>query len=252
MANTRDVLSLLIELGEKTGQPHDHAGFGRMAELIDSDNISQRYLYDLYKKVNDLHTNGIETTRVRQLYLDDIAKYLGYTGFLQFSVHTHKKISDGLQNCAGNWWSFVRADTGEKLYKAPVRIFRDAENNTMRMELKGRERVFFGEIIEKAGCLFIYLVSGAEKQLGLVFKIGVTKTINLLQGTFSGMSSAGYPIAGREVLIRETFFDYQSMEWSEVDIQCNELDQRLKAFFSEIKENCIAVKNITGFELNNL
>lgn len=252
MAKPKDVLLLIKELSEKTGEHCDHAGFGAMSEKIDSDNISQRYLYDLYRKAKDLYQKGINTTKAREFFLDKIAQHLGYTGFLQFSLNINKAISDSLKSCVGNWWSYVRASSSEKIYKAPVRIFNDARDGSIRMELKGRERIFFGEIIEKAGCLFIYLVSGAEKQMGLVFKLGATTTINLLQGTYSGMSSAGYPIAGREILVREHSLEYHSMSWNELALSSEQLDDRLRTYFFDSNKNSIAIKVITGFDISSL
>lgn len=251
MANTADVLRLIEQLSKKTGQVPDHAGFGKMCEMIDEDEISQRYLYDLYTRTIKLHANGVINTQARSFYLDAIAKYLGYSGFIQFSVALENIISEKVRSCIGNWWSYVRANAEDYLYKAPVSIFTDSKMQ-MRMHLKGNERNFFGEIVEKGQCLFIYLESGTDKQIGLVLRIGSTKRINLLQGTFSGISSVGDPIAGREILIREKDKNFVDMNWEKLQLTDENVDERIRTYFSNYSDNCIRVNNISGFDMENL
>lgn len=249
---TRDVLRLVEQLAEKTGQILDYAGFGKMSDLIDAEHITQRYLDDLYRDMKKNEQAGKLKTGKRTYYLDPVASYLGYKNFSQFVLSLNTAKSAALMSCAGNWWSYVRDNSGNGLLKAPVKIFLDENRQQMRMELKGSERNFFGEVEDKGGCLSGFLVSGTDKKIGLMFRLGNTRNMEVLQGVFCGISSSGDPIAGRELLVREKHREYSMMQWSRHTLHDEEIDHNIRKYFADHALNCLKVKEIKGFDLASL
>ena len=251
--NNEHALKLLEKFAETLGVPIDKYGSTVMSNAIDDPDvdISPRYLTDLYKRLTDEQEKGIPTKGPRAVYINAIAKHLGYTGFHQFSLSLEQKISPSLASCVGYWWSYVRANSGNYIYAAPVHIFEDKMKKVMRLEMKGRERVFSGRVEEKAGCLSGFLESGTDKRLGLVFKMGDTRLMNVLQGVFCGMSTAGCPIAGREILVREKLLDYTEMHWTKYHFD-GTLDTHIQDYFSGTGQDNIVIRDIRGFELEDL
>lgn len=253
---TKHVLNLLTLLAEKEGQALDHSGFGRMSEAICADYptevISQRYLYDLYTKSKKKLKEGVENSSPRNYHIDIIAKHLGYPSISRYEARQETSFSPYLKSCCGNWWSYVRANAGEKLFKAPVRVYMDAENNKLMMELRSKGRTFKGEVHEDSGCMTTQLDSGSGKRLAMVFKLGNSTTMEVLQGVFCGISTAGDPISGRELLIRETELTFDAMEWSQLSMKDETTDYRILAYFSQYAQNCIKIKDVSSFTMTDL
>ena len=63
--------------------------------------------------------------------------------------------------------------------------------------------MFRGEIKTREGCLFVVLESEDGKCFHHVYKIGQRHAPKVLQGVFSGVTTAFDPIAGRVLLIRQ-------------------------------------------------
>jgi hypothetical protein len=247
------ILKLIDILSERTAQSKDFYGFRKMSEIIDDEHVdvSPRYLDELYRKVSKKHHEGVTTCRASSPHLDAISHAMGYLNFQQFCNSCDYPISSVLEACTGNWWSYFRAPAGNYIFRSPVRIFRDQLRQTMRMDLKGRERVFSGKIDERSGCLSGFLESGTDKRIGLVFKLGRSRHMELIQGVFCGISM-GDPVAGREICIRETGMEYEEMSWSSHLLDDKTIDYRIRDFFSEYEMNCIKIKDISGFEIEDL
>jgi hypothetical protein len=253
MIKTRHVLQLVEALAKSTGQSKDRHGFTKMSEKIDEEvYVSPRYLDDLYRNAKKKRDAGIEDTRVSGPHVDAIAQHLKFENFHQFTVSCEQKISPVLKSCIGNWWSYVRANSGDYVLKAPVKIYMDPILQDIRMELKGKERVFSGPIEEKAGCLSGFIESEKEKRIGLVFKLGSSQEIELLQGVFCGASSSGDPIAGREILVRAHDISYDEMAWSKHPLYEDELHEKIRKYFMDPGKNCIKIKEVSGFDFNDL
>ncbi len=252
MSRTQIVLSLIQKLADITNQSLDHYGFGKMSELIPEDEISQRYLDDLHRNIKRKIEYNILFCRPSCHYLDIISQYVGYENFAQFSIAFERNIPFILKSCVGNWWSYVRDSSGQFLFVAPVKIFLKKSTQQVFMEMKGGENTFSGDLEFKGGCMFGYLKSGSDKRIGLVFKLGIIEKIHLLKGVFSGISSSGIPIAGRELLIREDSLPYENMVWSKTSITESNYDKRVHNYFMNINENCIKISDTNFFDLNDL
>jgi hypothetical protein len=251
--STEYILKLIDILSERTGQSKDFYGFRKMSEIIDDEHVdvSPRYLDDLFRKVSEKHLAGATTCRASGPHLDAICRAMGYLNFQQFCNSCDFPISPVLESCSGNWWSYFRAHAGNYIFRSPVRIFRDQLRQTMRMDVKGRERVFSGKIDERDDCLSGFLESGTDKRIGLVFKLGKNRQMELIQGVFCGISM-GDPVAGREICVRETGMKYEEMSWSKHLLDDKSIDYRIRDFFSDYEGNCITIKDISGFEIEDL
>ncbi len=253
---TKHILNILKLLAEREHQSLDRHGFGKMSEAIckpyPAEVISQRYLYDLYRKSLKKIKLGVESSSPRNYQIDMIAKHLGYPSYLQFESYQETKVSPILKACTGNWWSYVRANAGEFLFKAPVRILLDESTNQVKMEMRTKGRVFKGLVHEDIGCLTSYLDSGNGKKLAVVFKLGNTPVFELLQGVFSGISSAGDPISGREILVRETELTFEDMHWKQLPLADETTEPRIRNYFSVYGQNCIKIREVSSFTLSDL
>jgi hypothetical protein len=236
------VFALLQELREKVSTDLDYAGFGLMEEYLENDEISQKYLDDIHRKVtraiekNEMHV-GVKRTK-----MNEIAIGLGYKNFLEFEMVLTKPIDPILKNCIGKWWSLVRGNTGDVILKAPVKIKADQENNIV-MTLTGEKNKFTGKIKASAGSIFCDLESGKEKKLRIILKGNVNPESRVLQGIFSGISSTGDPMGGREILIRETELHVDEMRWSSLRINDETIDARIRKYFQFPEGNCIKIDN---------
>lgn len=253
---TKHVLQLLTQLGEKENQPLDHYGFGEISKAIntplDSESISQRYLYDLFRKTENKLKKDVESSSPRTFHIDLMVKHLGFSSLSHFTRHQEERISDRLKMCCGNWWSIVRANSGEQLFKAPVQIAIDSINNKVSMELRSSDRVFRGEVNETDQCLTAVLKSNNGKWFSLIFKLGNSTTYELLQGVFCGISSAGDPISGREILLREDTIAFDEMKWEQLKLEDENTDPRILNYFKSYSQNCIKTTGVSTFTLEDL
>lgn len=238
---TNIVYKLLSKLSDETGTDLDYGGFGIMSEKIDAD-ISQKYLDDTYRLVRLALAENKETIGSRPRKLDLIARHLGYRNFHAFEFEINTPIDPMLKQCIGNWWSIVHANTGKNLYKAPVRIYMDRQQN-ISIKLKGQENIFIGKISLRAGCFFCELDSGKTKKLYLVIKCSVNEKVKVLQGTFAGISSTGDPIGGRELLMKEDKLSFEDMKWQQLSIGGKDLDPRVAHYFRQYESNAVKIDN---------
>ncbi len=100
----------------------------------------------------------------------------------------------------GKWISIVRSNNRQDLLFASILISKN-EDNTYKAVMGSKDNQFNGKVYELNGCLQLLFDNG-EKMLLLSFRIGKIKIPKLLQGTFSGITSGGAPIAGIEWLVR--------------------------------------------------
>lgn len=250
------IVALLESLAQKAdGQSLDLRGFNVMSDKMmeaGTEEISARYLYDLYRKMQKKEATDEVAAGRRTHMLDIIAKYLDFDRFSHFESAYDKPISNVVMACVGNWWSYVRANNNSDILKAPVKIFYANAMDGMQMELRGQERKFNGRLKEKGNCFSGFIESDTDKRIGLVFRLGATNNINLLQGVFCGLSNSGDPIAGREILVREKEMKYEKMEWSRHKHNDEKIDARIRKYFWGYERNCIKVMSINGFNLDDL
>ncbi len=117
-----------------------------------------------------------------------------------FDDHYRKKSipPSGLE---GEWIAVVRSHNGEELYLSEIEINKIAtQANEYEVEMRGRN-TFVGTATYRGTSLQM-VFDNDKKILLLSFYVSLTENPMVLQGTFSGISSKGFPIAGRELLVR--------------------------------------------------
>lgn len=217
--------------------------------------IGEKYLYRLHlsaTKAAEAKT-GI-TPKPRESCINILAEYAGYKGYEDFLAVRAEELEE-LYSYIGNWYSYVRSVSGEEEVQiSPVRIY--SENGKMWIELKGPEKVFKGELYMKADCLVCLLRADKGKEIHLVFKAGVSMKPSVLQGVFSGISTAGDPIAGREVLVRqdEDFSRLQSKRLSISRLKASDDpgEKSIGEYFEEYLRNNLKAGQSSTFGISDL
>jgi hypothetical protein len=250
MVRTESLHALFLHLHEHTGFSLDTSGFTRMSDAIGEELVSKRYLGDVYRMLLRSRDQNKTEFRTHRDKLDHIARFLKYRNFQRFEDEIARPLSPALASCTGNWWSIVRANAGPYLLKAPVRISRDEKGTGLIAEMKASSGIFTGSVMLRAGNLFIELDSGHSKKLYIILKIGVSQHPSLLQGIFAGMSTAGDPIAGREILLRETDLAWDSMKWAKRPIDPS--GDPIHRYFDGHEKNCIRIGSVSAFDLTDL
>lgn len=240
-------------LSVKTGCALDHAGLTHIAEKVFPSG-NQRYLYhniyQLLKKAKPEDTLGLQENR-----LNEIAKFLGFESFRELKSHIENPEDPLLTTLHGNYYCYVRASHEEGyILRSPVTI--SAVNGKTWLSLRGKIYSFQGEVALRQGCLFILMQSNEGKSFYHVYRIGTRKSPEVLQGVFSGVSTAFDPIAGRTVLIRQndSFDSLVNSKISIVELDKSEsrTDRILAEYFREYSQNNISTKKAVGFSLEDL
>lgn len=249
-----DIKKLLEEVALKSGMTLEYASFkeiySKMEEALGDLPFKEDYLYKRVmpeikkqKKIISLNAN----------YVEHLVKYLQFNNYDAFLKA--KPFHPVLENCVGNWYSYVRCNSGQDyVLISPVRIFQ--EGREINILLKGKVRTFAGKLKFEGSCLYCLLESNEDKNLHLVFNIGFAKIPNVLQGVFSGMSTAGNPIAGREVLIRqeEKFGALQNSRRpiAELVKSNKEIEKLIGLYFSSAERNILKAGMASTYELDDL
>jgi hypothetical protein len=259
MGNDPLLIKLLFEKLAAAIDGHqslDSRGFHKMSDYIGkktgNHSIDNRYLYETYTRLNKNIKEGKKEVKIYVEKLDIISKALGYERFLHFTETILSPVDKQLAGCIGTWWSIVRANNGQYILKAPVKLSMKKDQSGILIELQGGQRVFNGTVTLRAGNIFCELDTGIDKKLYIVMKVGTSAHPRLLQGTFSGISTAGDPIAGRELFLREEKLKFEEMKWSKLDVDNNTLDSRINHYFSDYEKNCIKINNVSTFSMTDL
>jgi hypothetical protein len=245
---------LLDSLSDKTKQPLDLRGFSEIGEQIDG--ISQKYLYEnLYRENEKAKKNGEITINLQASKLDILSKFLGYKNYRAFTEQLDKPIDKILLELVGTYYSYVRRSDGEGvLFRSPVNITQ--KDGKVWLQLKG-PRWNYNSVVElENGCLFILLKSDGGKIIHHVYKIGTREKPAVLQGIFSGVSTAFDPIGGRAILIRidEEFSKLKNVELKVVDLKKSKsvTDRKLAEYFSSYDANNLSINKIVTFTIDDL
>jgi len=245
---------MLEALTAKAGESLDWKGL--QVITIDKLKISNEdYLYKrIHLKLQNKRPN--DSIKLHPKNLDTIAKYLEFDTFKKY-IQTIEASNDPLLlACVGNYYSYVRGNSKKTstVLRSPVRIWR--EKGKILLELKGPRQTFTGEVQLKHGCLFVLMEAKSGKAFYHIYRIGTREEPKVLQGVFSGVSTAFDPIGGRAVLIR-TDAPYISMKNATIDIpalkKSKQLEERrLAEYFKEYINNNIAPEKSYTFGLDDL
>lgn len=256
-----EILALLEKVAVDTGRTLGYVALKDIhADMENADPqgkvpFNEEYLYkQIYQKAQKEKPD--ETVGLNPGKVEYIARFAGFTNFNHFAEYLKQPLPTFLDNCEGNWYSYVRCNSGQPyLLKSPVRIARI--DTGLIIELQGKARRFKGKIKYEGQCMYCLLESGEDKNLHLVFKFGSSRDPQVLQGVFSGMSSDGDPIAGREVLVRENELRLRDMKNERLPIhdflKSKDPGKRaLGTYFREKENNTLKIQRSSTFSFDDL
>jgi hypothetical protein len=236
-------------LAEKTDCSRDFSGLRMMCELIGLQNSD--YLYMKIYRLIKSRTDG--TIGLNPYNLNEIAKYLNYKSFRQLELSLGN-VTPQAKSLAGSYYCYVRANLPKPaVLKSPVHIVE--RDGRMWFELKGPRIQYKGEIAIRDGCMFVLMSSKAGKEFHHVYKVGTTETPMLLQGVFSGVSTAFDPIGGRTVLMRQddgSKLKNEMQALSKLKLSKVESDRVLAKYFLKSDNNNVVPGRSSGFSIDDL
>ena len=255
-----DIKRLLQAVAAKTGNKLVYGQFHLIYEKMKKEYgalpFAEEYLYKkVFLKVKNADEELTGHINLNDQNIEAIAEFLGYEGYTEFIEEQLFPAHPAMENFIGSWYSYVRCNSGSPdVLVSPVEIFR--EKKDVRMRLHGPTRVFTGELEFEENCLYCLLKSGKGKNIYLVFKAGLSQQPNVLQGVFSGLSSGGDPIAGREVLVRQhaEFSELKNKKLSIAAMLNSENDEErlIARYFSKQEKNILRGGKASTFELTDL
>lgn len=248
----RHLHRLLLLLSEKTREPLDRAGLRNMAAGIDG--ISEDYLYKkIFYEIRELDRE--EYLSLRDAQLNSVARFLGYRAIPALITALETPADDQLLSLVGDYYIYVRQNSSKGLvFQSPVEI-RESEGKFI-LRLKGPSWTYEGDLSIKHGCLFVLLASPEHKSFYHIYKIGTRREPRVIQGIFSGVSTAFDPIGGRAVLVRVKvpFSTLRNQAFTVEQLTNSENDDQktLAGYFRDYSRNNLSINKVVGFEIEDL
>lgn len=249
--SVRHLRRLLSLLSEKTREPLDRAGLRNMATEIGG--IGEDYLYKkIYYEIRNLDDD--DELSLRDAQLNSIARFMGHKTIAAMISSFDARADEQLQSLVGNYYIYIRQNSNKGLvFQSPVEI--RSENATCVLTLKGPTWTYTGDLTIKHGCLFVLMVS-ENKSFYHIYRIGTRRNPRVIQGIFSGVSTAFDPIGGRAVLLKvEQPFASLKNEVFSIDemMQSDEAEKRtLAVYFREYSKNNLSINKVVSFGLEDL
>lgn len=259
--NTPDIRRLLEEVTQKAGTGLDYSSLKStrdvMIETLGNVSFRSDYLYkDILSKLEEAEAQRKVSIGLNKKYVDELVQFLSYASYRQFINIRDQLQYPMLESCTGSWYSYVRCNSGNpEIYVSPVKIF--AEGKEIRMLLRGPVRSYEGVVRHEGGCLYALLESGMGKNLHLVFRLGLPQQRpEVLQGVFSGISSAGNPISGREILARqEKDFEQLTHKLYTIEELCKSKNEKAKLignYFAKKEKAILSAGNSSVFSWSDI
>lgn len=230
----------------------DYSGFRFMQESIPG--LSEDYLYKkIYTRIKDLKDQ--EMVGIGNFQLEKILEFLGYNSLDAFRNYIENPYGDQLMSLIGNYYCYVRANHSEgRVLRSPVKIFYDEQ--LLRFELHGKDHVYKGEMKLSDGILYILMSAPIGKTFHHVYKIGKRHEPNVMQGVFSGVSSAPDPIGGRTVLIKQSE-PFENLENKKIPVEAmlnsTSLEEsRVGSYFKDYHNNNLSPFKSSDFGFDDL
>lgn len=248
----RHLRRLLMQLSEKTKEPLDRAGLRNMA--LEIGGIGEDYLYKkIFYEIKNLDENF--ELSLRDAQLNSIARYLGYKNILGLVATFDNPLDEQMQSLVGSYYIYVRQNSSKGMvFQSPVEIKQVEEKFILR--LKGPSWSYEGELKIKHGCLFVLLVSPENKSFYHIYKIGTRRDPKVIQGIFSGVSTAFDPIGGRAVLLKkkEPFSAMRNQAFTIQEMRNSTLQEEkiLADYFREYSKNNLSINKVVTFGIDDL
>ncbi len=243
---------LLFLLSEKTREPIDRAGLRNMATVVGG--IGEDYLYKkIYYEIRNLDDDNILSLRDAQL--NSIARFLGFRNISTLISSFETPDDEQLKSLVGNYYMYIRQNSNKGLvFQSPVQI--QESDSAYVLTLKGPTWTYEGGLRIRHGCLFILMTSAEDKSFYHIYKIGTRRQPQVIQGIFSGVSTAFDPIGGRAVLLRvdQPFTSLKNQAFSNEELSASSQPelQTLAVYFRRYDENNLSIKKVVSFGLEDL
>ena len=248
----RHLHRLLLLLSEKTKEPLDRAGLRNMS--VEIGGISEDYLYKkIFYEIKDLE-NDFELS-MRDAQLNSVARYLGYNTISALLATFDMPADDQLKSLVGNYYLYIRQNSSKGLiFQSPVDI-RELDSKFI-LRLKGPSWTYEGEVKIKHGCLFVLMTSAENKSFYHIYKIGTRRDAKVIQGIFSGVSTAFDPIGGRAVLLKknEPISNLKNHAFTQDEMNSSPLPEArtIAAYFREYSKNNLSINKVISFDIEDL
>jgi len=248
----RHLHRVLLLLSEKTREPLDRAGLRNMASEIGG--ISEDYLYKkIFYEIRDLDQE--ESLSLRDAQLNSVARYLGHRNMPALVTALDAPTDEQLQSLVGNYYIFVRQNSTRGLiFRSPVEIT-ESEGKVI-LRLKGPSWTYEGDLKIKHGCLFVLLASPEYKSFYHIYKIGTRRDPRVIQGIFSGVSTAFDPIGGRAVLLKVNapFSTLENQSFTRQALGDSPLPENhaIARYFNDYAQNNLSINKVVSFEIEDL
>ena len=255
----------LKKSAEKGQLTYDRFGLEKLRDKINEElpddfkQLGKRYLYDtVFLAIQNGKKKESRKVSLNRSCLDSIVYYLGYKDIDHYRQAQVPMISKEIFPIEGNWYSVVRCNSGlPQLLLSPVRIMAN-NNNVPTIELRGPHRHYSGNINWAGGCINSLLTSNDNiKSIHLCFKIGLSKKPKIILGVFSGISSGGDPIAGKEILMKseEEFSAMQNYIIplsDEPSAKYSWIPKPIFKYFEDYNKCYFKIGHASTFDLNDL
>lgn len=248
----RHLHRLLFLLSEKTREPLDRAGLRNMAAEIGG--IGEDYLYKkIFFEIRNMDDE--DGLSLRDAQLNSIAQFLGYRNITSVIATFEMPANDQLQSLVGNYYLYIRQNSNKGLvFQSPAEI--KAFEQKFALRLKGPTWTYEGNLDIKHGCLFVLLESPEHKSFYHIYKIGTRRNPQVIQGIFSGVSTAFDPIGGRAVLMKvdKDFSELTNQAFS-IDVLSRSQkpwEKTLATYFREYAKNNLSINKVISFGLEDL
>jgi hypothetical protein len=248
----RHLHRLLSLLSEKTNEPLDRTGLRNIAAEIGG--ISEDYLYKkIFYEIR--HLDGNHELSLRDAQLNSVARYLGYKNALAAVSAFERPVDEQLLSLTGNYYVYVRQNSSKGLiFQSPVEI--KETDGSFVLRLKGPSWTYEGDMKIKHGCLFVLLESPEAKSFYHIYKIGTRRQPKVIQGIFSGVSTAFDPIGGRAVLlkVREPFSALKNHAYSTDDLAHAPFPEgkTIAHYFRDYSKNNLSINKVVSFDIEDL
>ncbi|MEM7370670.1 MAG: hypothetical protein AAF587_18805 [Bacteroidota bacterium] len=263
-----DILALRLALTNEyeMSLPLTLAKCGDLSEAVEAQvpgkpEITQRYLYEyLFHRLDRAEKQEISTYGLNVNYVEKLVRCLGFQGVEDW-MHRKRIVSPGstsdqLASMLGIYECYVRCNSGrEDVIKSPLKIYELA--NSIQVELRGAVRVFNGTPVISQGCMFVTLDSHTDKQFHWVCKIGNSRTPDVIQYIYSGVSAGGDPIGGKGVIVRVKEIPYDActnerLPLDQLASSSYELDQSIFAYFTSQAPTVFKIEKVSTFDQHDL
>jgi len=248
----RHLQRMLSLLSEKTHEPIDRSGLRNMAAEIGG--IGEDYLYKkIYYELWDLVDD--DELSLRDAQLNSIARFLGYKNISALVASLELPLDEQLQSLIGCYYIYMRQNSSKGLvFQSPVEI--RVVGSRFSLTLQGPTWTYEGDLKIRHGCLFILMVSPEDKSFYHIYKIGTRRNPHVIQGIFSGVSTAFDPIGGRAVLLRveQSFAELKNHAFSLDELQHSTQPEHrmLAGYFREYSRNNLSINKVVSFGLEDL